>query len=235
LRRLKAIPIATILVLAGGATALAALTGNSQGTALARKVLGAYGKLHGYAYTEKGYFWIISGEGRKSRFDYVGGTGTAPGGYVRAAENGQVGMRGGKVVWWRDELSPTSGGNRGIVSVEIVLDHAGKFYAFGTAARHTCFGKLAGPLPYTVGGRPYTITGAVSAPEPDGSSQVLTYAYPWTSTRQATEHDTVVSSTDLVSVAKVGVASGGGKGGFSINTKFSYPKKLSAPRVNVCK
>lgn len=235
MRKLRAIPIAILVLLAGGATALASFGGNPQGVALANKVLGAFSKVHGYAYTEKGYFSMKSGEGRASYFDYVLGTAKTPKGYVRADENAELGIHGGKVVWWRDELTPVSGGNRGIVPVEIVVDHAGKYAAFGSVSHPTCFGKLHGALPFTVGAGPYTIAGTLSAPRPDGASQVLTYVYPWTKTQTATEHDTVNSSTDLVSATKVSVGVGGGKGSFSFTTHNTYPKKLSAPKVKVCK
>jgi hypothetical protein len=236
LRKLRAIPIAILVVLAGGATALASLGGNPQGVALANKVLSAFSKVHGYAYTEKGYFSMKSGEGRTSYFDYVVGTAKAPKGYVRANESAQVGIRGGKGVWWRDELTPVSAGsNHATVPVEIVVDHAGEFAAFGSVSHHTCFAKLHGLLPFTVGEPPYTIAGTLSAPQPDGASQVLTYVYPWTKTQTATEHDTINSATDLMSAAKVSIGAGGGQRGFSFTTKNTYPSKLSAPKVKVCK
>lgn len=237
MRRLRAVPIAVLVVLAGAASAFGALSGNSQGIALAHKVLSAFGKINGYHYTEKGYFWMKSEEGRSSYFDYVTGTAKGPSGYVRASENGEVGIKGGKVVWWRDELTPPVSHKAGIaiVPVELVVDKAGKFAAYGTLKSHTCFVKLRGFTPFTVGGHPYYIAGKVSAPQPDGSSQILTYVYPWTKAQTATEHDTVNSTTDLVSVAKVDVAAGGGYGAFRIVTDDSFSGTLSAPKVKLCK
>ncbi len=232
MRKLAAVLVTIAVVLAGAASAVGALSGNPSGDSLARSVLGAYNKLHGFAYTESGYFWISSGLGRFSYFSYEYATAKGPAGFSRAKETATVGLKNGKVVWWRDQLTPVGNSQ---FPVEVVMNHSGEFYAFVSGNHHTCFGKLHGPLPSTFGGPGYVISGKVSAPQPSGNSLLLTYVYPWTKKSTASETDTVSKSTDLVSVARVHVHSGGNVSAFTFTTKFTYPSKLSAPKVNRCK
>lgn len=234
---------AVLLLLTGtafvGVAAAAAPTGDPQGVALAKRVVAAYSKISGYTYRSTGFVVMYAVQGKFSVFEWRWGVGTRPRGWVRANERAAVAMRGGHVLWWRDDLIPQNPPCHaricsGSAPVDIVVDRSGAFSAFGSAAHHTCYGRLGGTTPYTFGGPAYTVSGTVAAPVRAGGSTLLRYSYAWGS-QTAHETDTVSNATSLVSLAKVSVAAVRGAPAFSFHDNFAYPRSVGrAPRVNLC-
>jgi hypothetical protein len=230
-----------LLVATGSALASSSLTGNPQGITLAHTVLRAYSNVPVYTYTETGFVAMNSTLGRFSFFKWGWGSGVVPHGWVKASERGVVALRRGRVVWWRDDLTPTLPPCKTtlcspILPVEIVIDDAGAFYAFGSAASHTCYAHLSGATPFTLGGAGYTVTGRVSAPVHRAGVVLLTYIYPWGSAQTATETDRVSARTSLVTSARVSVARGAGHQAFTFSSNYSYPARApGAPHLNLCK
>jgi hypothetical protein len=183
------------------------------------------------------------GEGKTSFFSWTWGTGVVPSGWAKATEHGLLGLRNGRVVWWRDDLTPppcTASGICSQIPVEIVVERSGAFYAFGSAAKHTCYADLNGSTPYRMGNPLDSAAGRFDAPVRRGGSVVLKYAYPWSATAKqtATETDMVSARTRLAESVRVSVARGTGQNrpAFTFKASYGYPAHApSAPRVNRCK
>jgi hypothetical protein len=234
-RRLFA--VTALVTVATAATALAAAqpTGNAQGIALARAVQRATDKRTVATFSETGFIALSDAEGRSSFFKWQWGSGTVPSGWTKAAESGTVVTKKGRIVWWRDALTPP----RCTVAfcsqlpVVVLVEHAGNFYAFGTPSHHTCYGTVSG-VPEHVGDPAYSVIGAFSAPVPQGQSVLLSYSYPWTKTQTANEIDTISSRTDLTQSGRTRV-SGGGQPAFTIKFSQAYPAHTpSTPKINRC-
>jgi hypothetical protein len=230
-----------LLVVTGSALATSSLAGDPQGIKLGRAVLHAYSKIPVYTYTQSGFVAMNSALGKVSYFEWRWGNGGVPNGWVKASERGVAALRRGHVVWWRDDLTPklprcsTTVCNHS-APVDIVVDHAGAFYAFGSAASHTCYTHLSGSTPFTAGGAGYAVAGRVSAPAHRGAAVLLTYTYPWSKTQTANETDTVSAATSLVTSGRVSVTPGAGHPAFRFNFSDRYPRSApGAPHVNLCK
>ncbi len=233
--------VIAFVLLATATTALAAPspTGNPQGIALARAVKQATDKAASYTYTQTGYVSLNDQEGRTSFFSWSWASGVVRKGWTKATEHATVVARHGRIIWWRDALTPPRCRGAGIchrIPVVVVVDHAGSFFAFGTPGHHTCYGTLSGTYSH-VGDLVYTVVGKFAAPVAHGNSLLLSYSYPWSTSQTANETDTISSRTDLTQSGRTQVSSGGaGKPAFTIVFSDAYPAKTpGAPKINRCK
>jgi hypothetical protein len=227
--------LAVAVSLAAATTALAAVpaaTGDARGIALARLVARAYVGVRAQSYSQRGFVWMAATEGKVSSFRWVYGSGPSPG-LSAATEHGVLVLRRGKVLWWRDDLTPprcTTGVCTTAVPVQIVADARGLFYAYGNASRHTCYGHLHGTTPYIVGRSVWSVVGRFRAPVPAGRSERLRSTYPWGSAQSATEVDTISLATHRLLATRVAVSAGGRSPAF-----VRYPGRTpAAPIVKLC-
>lgn len=240
MRRVGAIVLALSLVVSASAwAAVLGPTGNPKGIALARAKHRAYSKIGAERVKETGFVSMYSYEGKVSQFSWVFGTGTVPKGWTRARESVVAALHKNRVVWWRDDLTPppcTSPGICSRIPVEVVINHSGAFYAFGSASSHSCFGVLHGTLPVAVGGQWDVIAGHYSAPVHHGNTIVLVHTYPWSKTQTARSSENVSAKTFLDFGGHVKVSRGGpGRPAFTIRyTNTQLPKAPPAPRVSLC-
>lgn len=238
-RHLFAITGTVMAMTAATASAAGGPTGNPQAVAFAQTVKRATDKLHVFTYRQTGYVSLDDQEGKSSFFQWRWASGVVPKGWTKATEQATVVAKNGRLVWWRDALTPGRCTGAGIchrIPVVVLVNHRGSFFTFGTPGNHTCYGTLSGT--YTHVGDPiYTVAGDFSAPVTRPRSVLLNYSYPWTSTQTATETDTVSTRTDLTTSGVTHVASGGqGNPGFTISFRYGYPAKAPpAPKVTRCK
>lgn len=224
-----------VVWLGGAASAFAAfgLTGNPQAIAIARAAVRAYARLRVETYTETGFIEMNDLEGKSSYFNFDWGQTTLARGWVRATEHGIVALSNGHVVWWRDDLAPppcTGIGACHQIPVELLSERRGAFYAFGNAARHTCFGRLRGKQPVDVGEQWNPQNGHFSAPMFGPGTVKLTYTYPYGKGRTARETDTLSTRTYLLESGRVAIDG-------RITTRFSSGHPSNAPKlpkVNLC-
>lgn len=231
--------VVTLSLLGAGSALAAGPSGNAKGIALARAKHAAYGRIAAETVTETGYVSMYSVEGKVSQFSWQWGTGRVPKGWSRATEHVVAALHRGRVLWWRDDLVPPPCTAPGIctrVPVEIVVNHAGKFYAYGNAAHHTCFASLLGSVPATVGGLWDVVGGRYSAPARHGSVIVLRHTFPYTKSQTATESETVSAHSDLDLGGTLTVPAGaGGLPAFTVRFTNTQPAKAPpAPRVIRC-
>ena len=213
------------LLCAGGALAASSSSEQAQGNQIAKRVLAAFARIPAYSYREHGFMQMNSVTGHKPSLAYYYGSAALHPGFVWANESATVALSHNRVIWWRDDLTPTSNPNGHEVPVEIVANSDGIFYAFGNAAQHGCFGKLVGTVPLPYGAKGYAFGGRyVHAPNP------LTYVYAWGGSGTARESDVIDSSSNLVTSGQVTV--GGHSFGFANHFPGSAP---AAPSVNLCR
>lgn len=223
-----------VATLGAAASALAATgaSGNAQAISIARAESRAYSRIHTVQYTETGFIEMTSLEGKSSYFHFSWGQTTLTPGWVWATEHGIVVLSHGRVVWWRDDLTPPSctSGFCHQVPVELLSEHSGAYYAFGSATSHTCFGRLSGSQPVTVGAKWNRVVGHFAAPVYGAGIVKLTYTYPWGKGRTARETDTLSASTHLEKSGRVVIS-----GGHTFHFTFAKPAGArSAPKVNLC-
>lgn len=221
------------LVGAGGALASpvggfsGSLQGNPQAIQIAARVQRTFAGLPAYSYSERGFFQISSSPGKTPDISYYYGYGGLHAGFVWAAENGTVDLRGGEVVWWRDDLTPLGGGDRQ-TAVELVSDSQGTFAAIGDAAHHSCYTAVEGSVPFVYGEPAYSADGRYRGTSP------LTSVYIWDTGQRASESD-VVSSSYLIRSGTVTVHPGAGLPGFSFAFDNAYPDGAGAPpKIDLC-
>jgi len=239
----RLVAIAILSLLATTATALAAApSGNQHAIALARAQLRAYSKIRAVSITQTGFASMIDQEGKTSYFDWTWGHGVVPPGWAKATEHELLGLRNGRVAWWREDLTPPPCTGAGIctrIPVEIVGERSGTFYAFGSAGKHTCYGDLNGTTPNVVGAHFDLVVGRFDAPVRRGGTIRLTYAYPWfgLATQTATERDTISARTLLLESGRVKVARGPGSSRPAFTYRFTDHVPAKAPRapsINLC-
>ncbi len=227
----------------GGATAAAAAgsgpTGSPKGIAVARSVHRAYANIGAETVAQTGFVSMYSVQGVHPQFSWMYGTGRVPKGWSRASEHVIAALRGGRLLWWRDDLKPPPCTSPGIctrIPVELVVDHAGAFYAFGSAAGHTCFSPLYGTVPVAVGALWYAVAGHYVAPVRHGGVIVLTHSFAWDSTQRATSIERVSPHTFLDFGGSLKVSRGGpGQPAFTTRyTNTQLAKAPKAPHVNLC-
>jgi hypothetical protein len=234
MRKMRFFGVALVAALAcAGSAALAAgysgykLHGNRKGMKVAEKVMHAYAQIPGYMYTESNFFQMKSSGGKSPSFHYRFGYGSLRSGWTWANEKGAMGLSNNDVIWWRDDLTPTS--PKRAKAVEIVFKGSGGYWAFGSSASHGCFHHLqsGSQQPYQNG---FVITGRVDAPQDSGNTIGLSYTYPWGETNStAKEMDAINSSSYLVESGQVSI------GGYSFNFSDSYRRVPGTPQINLCK
>ncbi|MGH2856441.1 MAG: hypothetical protein ACRDMJ_03040 [Solirubrobacteraceae bacterium] len=241
MRRTAVVAAVGVTALGMAAAAGAAIGGNPNGVKLARQVNAAYAKVSAVTVSESGFVTMRASQGRVSSFNWAWGTGGVPHGWVSAREREVAALAHGRLVWWRDDLTPPPCGS-GICSqvpVEVVVDRAGAFFAFGSAAHHGCYGHLHGSTPVTFGsswtlGEPWGAEqGTLAAPVTGGRSPALTSTYPW-GRQRATETDVMTAATDLVRSATLRIV-GAGRPALNARARYGYPAKApAAPLVKLC-
>jgi hypothetical protein len=235
LRRWPAPLVAAGLSLSAATVAWAASgpTGNARAIAIARAEARAYTRIPAELYTETGLIGLNDQEGRTSYFAFKWGLTRLPRGWTWATEHGTVALHRGRVVWWRDELTPPPCTRVGIchqIPVEILAERSGAYWAFGDASRHTCFGRLRGTDPIVVGALLDRAVGQYRAPVLRAGTIRLTYTYPFGTGRSIRETDTLSARTHLGRSGRMVIT-----GGHTIRFSQSYPAKAPAkPRVNLC-
>ncbi len=233
LRAAAACGLVVVLAAAGTALAASGATGNSHAIALARTEARAYTHVRVEKYKQTGFIDMNDQEGKTSFFYYNWGQTTLTPGWVWASEHATVVLKHGRIVWWRDDLTPppcTGGGICHQIPVELLLDHNGAYYAFGSAAHHSCFGKLFGSLPQHVGALWDQVFGHYSAPASGPGVVKLTYTFPYGKGRTMRETDTISTHTHLAKSARLVIT-----GGHTIRDSDAYPSTLPrTPTVNLC-
>ncbi len=223
------------VLLAGAATALAAAgpTGDAHGIALARAEAHAYTHVRVEKYTESGYIEMTDQEGKVSSVAYNWGQTHLNPGWVWATEHATVVLKHGRIVWWRDDLTPPPCSGAGIchqVPVEILIERSGAYYAFGKATSHTCFGTLTGNRPQRAGEVWDQVFGHYSAPVSGHGVVKLTDTFPFGKGKRARETDTLSNHTHLVISDRLVIT-----GGHTIRASETYPAKVpGTPTVNRC-
>lgn len=234
--RRRAAAVAGLVVLLGGAgTALAAsgVTGNSHAIALARAEARAYTHLRVVKYTQTGFIDMTDQEGKVSFLHYDWGQTTLKPGWVWATEHATAVLKHGRLVWWRDDLTPppcTAAGICHQIPVEMIVDRSGDYFAFGRAGHTTCFGRLSGAQPQTVGNLWDRVYGHYLAPAFGAGVVRLTYTFPYGTGRHMRETDTLSTRTHLVKSARFVIT-----GGHTIRESDTYPSTVpKAPTVKLC-
>lgn len=243
MNKCRLIVVVGLVVLVSAVTALAAApSGDQQAIKLARAQVRAYSRIPALSFTRIGFAAMRDAEGSTSFFDWTWGQGVVPHGWAKATEHALLGVLGGRVAWWRDDLTPapcTAPGFCFRIPVELAGERSGQFVAFGSASNHTCFSPLNGSTPIQVGARVDTVGGRFSAPVRRGGSVRLTYVFPWRglATQPATETDMLSARTLLDQSGRIRVARGPGRGrpAFTVSYSESYPAQAVPPQINRCK
>lgn len=207
-------------------------TGNPKGVRLAHEVMSAFRRISAYRQSER-HFFQIKYESKTRQFAYRFGKAHRPG-FVWATENSTVRIQHGRLLWWRDTLTPVSGHRSPVM---IVLDKNGRYTAFGTPAHHSCFTKLprTSTLPYRYDRLGYSIGGRIEKPQRGPTTVVLPYVYRWEQHLTATENDTIRRATKLVISGNVDVTRHDGSRVFAFEFANTYPRTTpAAPTVKLC-
>lgn len=240
-RKLAATVASIVALCATAGVANAALSGNARGIALARRVLYAMSATRVAAYTQTGFVAVNAAQGKVSFFAWRWGEGGVPRGWARAVEHAVVVLdKRGRVLWWRDDLAPQQPACHTvlcgpIVPVEIIVSSRGQFYAFGSAAHHSCFAPLSGSTPYRFGARSYSVSGQVRAPARAGHTVKLAYRYVWHGPQRASETDIIAAATSRVLSGAVNVSGSATMPAFTFRFRYTYPTHTPAPpRITLC-
>ncbi len=231
----RALAVGLLVLLGGAASALAVAgpTGNSKAIAIARAEAHAYTRIPVETYTETGLIEMNDAEGKTSYFSFSWADTKLKPGWVWATEHGLVALSRGRIVWWRDDLTPPPCTGAGVchqLPVELLSEPGGAYYAFGDAARHSCFGHLTGTQPNTVGAQWNRVFGHFAAPVFGPGTVKLTYTYPWAAGGTARETDTLSARTHLEKSGRVVI-----DGSYTIRASTSQPARApKVPTVNLC-
>jgi hypothetical protein len=169
----------------------------------------------------------------------VYGAGPSPGLYP-ATEHAVLGLAHGRLLWWRDDLTPapcTTPALCARVPVEIVADTRGLFYAFGNAKTHSCYAHLNGTTPYVVGKPVWFVGGNFKAPISSMGGELLTSTYPWSTTLSATEFDTIATGSHRLLKARLAISGRPGVQAtpFSSSASYGYPSRVPPPpHISLC-
>jgi hypothetical protein len=215
-----------------GAFAASSMTGNPQGIKLAHEVMRAFRHIPGYRQSEQ-HFFQLKYDTKSHTFTYW--YGKAPrSGFVWATENSTLRIHDNRVVWWLDALTPVSGHHSPVM---IIVNKSGRFTAFGTPSRHSCFTRVpsTSTLPYRYGGLGYSIGGRMGAPQRAADTVLLPYVYRWEVHLTSNETDTISHATKLVLSGKVDITHHDGSPVLSFDFTNSYPRNTPRPPgVKLC-
>ncbi len=213
------------------------------GVSLARGVREALQRVSAESYTQVGFAYAIAEQAPQPVFRWRWGGGPVAG-MVPVREQATIGLKEGRANWWRDDLTPLPcieaalcGEVTGLQApIELVLDAAGAFYAYGDQSSHGCFGRLGGSTPVSLGERTWTLFGEFAAPAAHGATELLDSSFPWGLTGgQASESTTVSTRTHLpVREQTTVVPAAAGGAPFSFTASYSYPARARRPRVTLC-
>jgi len=227
--------------LLAGAPGAAAAGGAPEGISLARAVRSALAQVPAESYEQTGFAYMVSEQSPQAVFRWRWGSGPVAG-MVPVLEQATAGLAEGRVMWWRDELTPLPCGEAALcgsvtapqVPVELVVLPKGNFYAYGTRARHTCFGRLGGSIPLGLGDRVWTLLGEFAAPAAHGMTQLLKSTFPWGLTGgMASESASVSMRTHRPVRAQTLILPPAGDP-FWITASFGYPGHARPPLVTPC-
>lgn len=226
---------------AAGAAPAAGAGGAPGGISLARAVRSALAHVPAESYEETGFAYMLSEQVPQAVFRWRWGGGPVTG-MIPVRERATAGLSEGRVRWWRDDLTPLPCSEPALcatvtepqVPIELVVLPSGSFYAYGTRARHGCFGHLAGSTPLRVGDRIWTLFGDFAAPAPHGTTQLLKSTFPWGLTGGTANESAAVSMhTHRPVRAQTMIVPAAGSP-FSISSSFSYPAHARPPAVTLC-
>ncbi len=163
---------------------------------------------------------------------------------VPARERATVGLKAGRVTWWRDDLTPLPCVDASLcgevasaqVPVELLVKPSGAYYAYGSRTGHGCFGRLGGSTPLRVGDRTWTLFGEFEAPAAHGTTRLLKSSFPWGLTGgSANETASVSIRTHLPVREQTQISPPAGAGApFAFTARFGYPSRARAPKVTLC-
>jgi hypothetical protein len=233
----------SVAFLAAGAAPAGAAGGDPDGISLARAVRIALARVPAESYEQTGFAYMLSEQSPTPVFRWRWGGGPVAG-MTPAHELATVGLKEGRVSWWRDDLTPLPCIEALLcgevaaaqVPVELVVEPAGAFYAYGSRSHHGCFGRLGGSTPLRSGDRTWTLFGEFAAPAAHGTTELLKSSFPWGITGGlASEMASVSMRTHLpVREQTTVVPSAAGGTSFGFTASFGYPTRAKAPQVKLC-
>lgn len=233
----------TAALLGAGAAPAGAAGGDPDGISLARAVRVALARVPAESYEQTGFAYVFARQSPTPVFRWRWGGGPV-GGMVPARELATVGLKEGRVTWWRDDLTPLPCVEAALcgevaeaqVPVELVVEPAGAFYAYGSRAHHSCFGRLGGSTPLRSGDRTWTLFGQFDAPAAHGTTQLLKSSFPWGLTGGlASEMASVSMRSHLPVREQTTIVPPAGAGApFGFTASFGYPVRARAPQVRLC-
>jgi hypothetical protein len=232
--------VALVALPCAGARAAVSAGGDPQGIALAKAVGVAFARVPAASYVQSGFAYMLSARSHEPVFRWAWGSGPVAG-MVPALERATVGLHRGRVLWWRDDLTPLACSEPllcgSVVTgtqarTELVVVRSGTYYAYGDSYKHTCFGRLGGSTPLRVGDEIWSATGEFQPPAPHGKLQLLESSYPWFLTGGSASEAASLSLKTHLPVREQTTISGAS--GFVFTSTFSYPKQALAPKVELC-
>jgi hypothetical protein len=234
--------LAAAIVAAGPGIAQAA-GGDPNGVSLARAVRIALARVPAETYEQTGFAYIRSEQLPAPVFRWRWGGGPVAG-LVPAREQATVGLKEGRVTWWRDDLTPLPCAEAALcgevtsvqVPVELLVVPAGAFYSYGSRTSHGCYGRLAGSTPLRIGDRTWTLFGEFDLPAAHGTTQLLKSRFPWGLTAGSASETASVSMHTHLPIreqTQISPAPGGGAP-FAFAASFGYPARARAPKVTLC-
>jgi hypothetical protein len=233
---------AAAIVAAGPGIAQAA-GGDQNGISLARAVRIALARVPAESYEQTGFAYVLSEQLPAPVFRWRWGGGPAAG-MMPAREQATVGLKEGRVTWWRDDLTPLPCVEAVLcgevapaqVPVELLVELSGAFYTYGSRTSHGCYGRLGGSTPLRVGDRTWTLWGEFDAPAEHGTTQLLKSSFPWGLTGGSASETASVSIRTHLPIreqTQISPAAGGGAP-FAFAASFGYPTRARAPKVTLC-
>lgn len=233
--------VAFAAAMAGAVVPAAGAGGTPDGVSLARAVRSALDQVSGESYEQTGFAYMLSQQAPEAAFRWRWGGGPVAG-MVPALEHATAGLGEGRVTWWRDELTPLPCAEAVLcasvaapqVPVELLVLPTGDFYAYGTRARHGCFGRLGGSVPLRIGDRVWTLYGEFAPPAPHGPTELLKSVFPWGLTGgTASETASVSARTHRPLRAQTLIVPASGNP-FEIISSFAYPAHPRPPVPTLC-
>jgi hypothetical protein len=236
--------LVSAVVLVSDVPPLASAAGGApDGISLARAVRIALARVPVETYEETGFAYVLSQQSPAAVFRWRWGGGPVAG-MVPARERATAGLSEGRVTWWRDDLTPLPCAEAALcgevaaaqVPVELVVLPSGAFYAYGTRASHSCFGRLGGSTPLRPGDRTWALFGEFEAPAAHGTTELLKSSFPWGLTGGRANESASVSMRTHLPVREETLIVPGSRVGtlFSFAASYGYPAHARAPQVTLC-
>lgn len=190
---------------------------------------------HTITIAQNGAAWIDADQGDPPGAEWVWSAGRAPAGFVHARVSGTIEASHGRVVWMRVVLRPDCRFNDTTCMddpLDIIDDRAGLFYAYGTAASHTCFGPARGA--YLRHGESLLGSGSdFATPRVHGSEVTFSYHTRFGG-HTVTETDTTVRSTGQLRRSVVVIPKRRDDPAYTVRTSYRFGATEPPPDVNRC-